>query len=65
MTTTAPTSVFQIGRNDFEAARRYYEANKPIGADEYTVLARLQDDLDAFLEATIDWQVTQEEEAAI
>jgi hypothetical protein len=60
MTTTIPASVFQIARNDFAAAQRYYEKYAPIDDADYTVLARLQDDLEAFEEKTAHWLVIKD-----
>lgn len=48
-----------VPRNDFEAARQFYEASKPLRPDEYHMLVLSQDDPDAFIERTSDWEVRE------
>lgn len=52
-----------VPRNDFGAARRYYESvGRRISSEEMRVLMKLQDDFEAFEERTRSWTVIQKPE---
>jgi len=63
---TQEITLLDLPRNDFAAARRYYEAKgKRISAEEFRVLILLQDDPDEFEERTAGWNVIQKPEPEI
>jgi len=53
-------TLLDISRNDFEAARRYYEARgRRITEEEFHILVRFQDDPEEFERRTARWYVVE------